>query len=188
MPVGQQEDALRPAPRGVRHVVVATNIAESAATLDGIVYVIDSLFAKHHGYNPLVNLDCLLVAPISKADAALRAARAGRQRPGHCFRLCTEADFEVRRRAHREGHGSSGNLFSPASACPSTAVHATERLFLLGDARLIRGHWFLLQRQGLMLDTHCQGSKRHSNHDVRRNKEQHLAFPRGPTSSCNEGI
>ncbi len=43
----------------------------------------------------LAGLDSLLVAPVSKASAAQRAGRAGRVRPGHCFRLCTEADFQA---------------------------------------------------------------------------------------------
>jgi HrpA-like RNA helicase len=54
------------------------------------------MFAKLKGYNPLVNLDCFLVAPISKDVAAVRAGRAGKDRPGHCFRLCTQQAFEVR--------------------------------------------------------------------------------------------
>lgn len=54
-------------------VVAATNIAETSVTLEGVVYVIDSLFAKQQAYNPLTGLDSLLVAPISKASAAQRA-------------------------------------------------------------------------------------------------------------------
>lgn len=54
-------------------VVAATNIAETSVTLEGVVYVIDSLFAKQQAYNPLTGLDSLLVAPISRASAAQRA-------------------------------------------------------------------------------------------------------------------
>lgn len=43
----------------------------------------------------MAGLESLLVAPVSKASAAQRAGRAGRVRPGHCFRLCTEADFHA---------------------------------------------------------------------------------------------
>ncbi len=57
----------------VMQVVAATNIAETSVTLEGVVYVIDSLFAKQQAYNPLTGLDSLLVAPISKASAAQRA-------------------------------------------------------------------------------------------------------------------
>lgn len=58
---------------GGSQVVAATNIAETSVTLEGVVYVIDSLFAKQQAYNPLTGLDSLLVAPISKASAAQRA-------------------------------------------------------------------------------------------------------------------
>jgi ATP-dependent RNA helicase DDX35 len=75
-------------------IVVATNIAETSVTIDGIVYVVDSCFSKQTAYNPLTGLQSLLVAPVSKASAAQRAGRAGRVRPGHCFRLCTEVDFQ----------------------------------------------------------------------------------------------
>lgn len=58
-------------------MIVATNIAETSVTLEGIVYVIDSCFAKQRCYNPLTGLESLLIAPISKASAAQRAGRAG---------------------------------------------------------------------------------------------------------------
>lgn len=60
-------------------VVVSTNIAETSVTLEGIVYVIDSCFAKQRCYNPLTGLESLLIAPISKASAQQRAGRAGVQ-------------------------------------------------------------------------------------------------------------
>ncbi|KAL0047023.1 hypothetical protein WJX82_004418 [Trebouxia sp. C0006] len=93
LPAASQLQAFEATPRGYRKVVAATNIAETSVTLEGVVYVIDSLFAKQQAYNPLTGLDSLLVAPISKASAAQRAGRAGRVRPGFCFRLCTEDHF-----------------------------------------------------------------------------------------------
>ena len=104
------EDALRPPPRGTRRVLVATPLAESLARLDGIVHVIDSLFTKVQFYSPLTNLDAVHTAPVSKAAAARRAAIAGRSRPGHCFRLCTEAAFEVRKCGSVAGHLNSAIL------------------------------------------------------------------------------
>ena len=65
-----------------RKIVVATNIAETSITIDGIVYVIDPGFAKQKVYNPRVRVESLLVSPISKASAQQRAGRAGRTRPG----------------------------------------------------------------------------------------------------------
>ncbi|KAI9059376.1 pre-mRNA-splicing factor ATP-dependent RNA helicase PRP43 [Trametes sanguinea] len=76
-----------------RKVVVSTNIAETSLTIDGIVYVVDPGFSKQKIYNPRVRIEYLFVMPISKASAQQRAGRAGRTRPGKCFRLYTEKDF-----------------------------------------------------------------------------------------------
>lgn len=77
-----------------RKCVVATNIAETSLTIDGIVYVVDPGFSKQKVYNPRIRVESLLVSPISKASAQQRAGRAGRTRPGKCFRLYTEAAFK----------------------------------------------------------------------------------------------
>ena len=63
-------------------------------TIDGIVYVIDPGFAKQKVYNPRIRVESLLVSPISRASAHQRAGRAGRTRPGKCFRLYTEGSFK----------------------------------------------------------------------------------------------
>ncbi|XP_050367474.1 probable pre-mRNA-splicing factor ATP-dependent RNA helicase DEAH2 isoform X2 [Argentina anserina] len=76
-----------------RKIVVSTNIAETSLTIDGIVYVIDPGFSKQKVYNPRVRVESLLVSPISKASAHQRSGRAGRTRPGKCFRLYTEKSF-----------------------------------------------------------------------------------------------
>jgi pre-mRNA-splicing factor ATP-dependent RNA helicase DHX15/PRP43 len=76
-----------------RKVVVATNVAETSLTIDGIVYVVDPGFSKQKVYNPRIRVESLLVSPISKASAQQRAGRAGRTRPGKCFRLYTQKDF-----------------------------------------------------------------------------------------------
>ncbi|KAG8989420.1 DEAH-box ATP-dependent RNA helicase prp43 [Tulasnella sp. JGI-2019a] len=87
-----------------RKVVVSTNIAETSLTIDGIVYVVDPGFVKSKVYNPRIRVESLLVAPISKASAQQRAGRAGRTRPGKCFRLYTERDFikELEEQTHPE--------------------------------------------------------------------------------------
>lgn len=76
-----------------RKIVVSTNIAETSLTIDGIVYVVDPGFVKQKVYNPRTRVESLLVSPISRASAHQRAGRAGRTRPGKCFRLYTEASF-----------------------------------------------------------------------------------------------
>ncbi|GMH34493.1 hypothetical protein BSKO_02327 [Bryopsis sp. KO-2023] len=98
LPARDQLKALQPPPRKFRKVVFATNIAETSVTIEGVVFVIDCCFAKARSYNPLTGLDALITAPISKASATQRAGRAGRVRPGHCFRLTTEADFDSKLR------------------------------------------------------------------------------------------
>lgn len=76
-----------------RKVVVSTNIAETSITIEGIVYVVDPGFSKQKVYNPRIRVESLLVSPISRASARQRAGRAGRTRPGKCFRLYTEESF-----------------------------------------------------------------------------------------------
>lgn len=77
-----------------RKVVVSTNIAETSLTIDGIVFVVDPGFSKQKVYNPRIRVESLLVSPISRASAKQRAGRAGRTRPGKCFRLYTEISFK----------------------------------------------------------------------------------------------
>ncbi|WRT68867.1 uncharacterized protein IL334_005848 [Kwoniella shivajii] len=87
-----------------RKIVISTNIAETSLTIDGIVYVVDPGFCKQKVYNPRIRVESLLVSPISKASAMQRAGRAGRTRPGKCFRLYTEKDFvkELEEQTHPE--------------------------------------------------------------------------------------
>ncbi|KAL2069635.1 hypothetical protein VTL71DRAFT_14314 [Oculimacula yallundae] len=101
LPPAQQQRIFEPAPpparpggRPGRKVIVSTNIAETSLTIDGIVYVVDPGFSKQKVYNPRIRVESLLVSPISKASAQQRAGRAGRTRPGKCFRLYTEAAFK----------------------------------------------------------------------------------------------
>lgn len=86
--------ARRPGGRPGRKVIISTNIAETSLTIDGIVYVVDPGFSKQKIYNPRIRVESLLVSPISKASAQQRAGRAGRTRPGKCFRLYTEDAFK----------------------------------------------------------------------------------------------
>lgn len=101
LPPQQQQRIFDPAPpphtpggRPGRKCIVSTNIAETSLTIDGIVYVVDPGFSKQKVYNPRIRVESLLVSPISKASAQQRAGRAGRTRPGKCFRLYTEAAFK----------------------------------------------------------------------------------------------
>lgn len=64
----QQMEALRPSQRGIRKVIFSTNVAETSLTIDGIVFVIDSLFVKAKSYNPYNGLDSLHTTIISKVN------------------------------------------------------------------------------------------------------------------------
>ncbi|CAD0057270.1 unnamed protein product [Aureobasidium pullulans] len=83
-----------PAPVGTRKVVIATNIAETSITIDGIYFVVDPGFVKQTAYDARLGMDRLQVTPISQAQARQRAGRAGRTGPGKCFRLYTEAAYQ----------------------------------------------------------------------------------------------
>ncbi len=81
---------------GQRKVVVATNVAETSITIDGIRVVIDSGLARIARYDPNRGIDTLLVERISRASADQRTGRAGRTAPGVCFRLWTEQEHVAR--------------------------------------------------------------------------------------------
>jgi ATP-dependent RNA helicase DHX8/PRP22 len=83
-----------PGPPGSRKVVIATNIAETSLTIDGIYYVVDPGFVKQSSYDGKLGMDRLQITPISQAQARQRSGRAGRTGPGKCFRLYTEAAFQ----------------------------------------------------------------------------------------------
>ena len=90
----QQLYVFEPAPENTRKVIVSTNIAEASVTIDGIVYVIDCGFVKLRAFNPKTNIETLTATPISKASATQRAGRAGRTKPGKCYRLYTESAYQ----------------------------------------------------------------------------------------------
>merc|ERR1719266_1721454 len=93
LPSEMQSRIFDPAPPGSRKVVIATNIAETSITIDGIYYVIDPGFTKQKVYNSKTAMDALVVTPISQAEAKQRAGRAGRTGPGKTYRLFTERAY-----------------------------------------------------------------------------------------------
>ncbi|HMO24960.1 MAG TPA: ATP-dependent helicase HrpB [Tepidisphaeraceae bacterium] len=90
LPFEQQARALRPGPR--RRVIVATNIAETSLTIDGVTTVIDAGLARVPLFDPQRGLDRLELIRISDASARQRAGRAGRTAPGRCIRLWTSQE------------------------------------------------------------------------------------------------
>ena len=81
---------------GKQKVIIATNIAETSITIDGVTSVIDPGLAKINFYNPQSYTSSLVEVPISKASANQRKGRAGRTQPGKCYRLYQEKDYERR--------------------------------------------------------------------------------------------
>ncbi|KAJ7968665.1 putative ATP-dependent RNA helicase [Quillaja saponaria] len=158
LPRAEQELVFSPTPRGKRKVVISTNIAETSLTLEGVVYVVDSGFSKQKFYNPTSDIENLVVAPISRASARQRAGRAGRVRPGKCYRLYTEEYFLNKMPAEGIPEIQRSNLVScviqlkalgidnilgfdwPASPSPEAMIRALEVLYSLGvlddDAKL----------------------------------------------------
>ncbi len=92
----EQGRAFEDAPAGKIKVIVATNIAETSVTIDGVTSVIDSGLSKLSYYNPRSFTSSLVETPISKASCNQRKGRAGRTRPGTCYRLYSRKDFENR--------------------------------------------------------------------------------------------
>ncbi|KAL3820393.1 hypothetical protein ACJIZ3_006298 [Penstemon smallii] len=158
LPRSDQDLVFSPTPRGKRKVVISTNIAETSLTLEGIAYVVDCGFSKQRFYNPMTDIENLVVAPISKASARQRAGRAGRLRPGKCYRLYTEEYYLNEMSAHGIPEMQRSNLVScviqlkalgidnilgfdwPASPSPEALIRALEVLYSLGviddDAKL----------------------------------------------------
>ncbi|MCO7517334.1 ATP-dependent helicase HrpB [Pseudomonas guariconensis] len=90
----QQRAAIDPAPAGKRKVVLATNIAETSITIDGVRVVIDAGLERVPRFDPRSGMTRLDTQRISKASATQRAGRAGRLEPGVCYRLWSEAQHE----------------------------------------------------------------------------------------------
>ncbi|MBA4359946.1 MULTISPECIES: ATP-dependent helicase HrpB [unclassified Pseudomonas] len=89
-----QRAAIDPAPAGKRKVVLATNIAETSLTIDGVRVVIDAGLARVPRFDPGSGMTRLDTQRISKASATQRAGRAGRLEPGVCYRLWSQDQHE----------------------------------------------------------------------------------------------
>lgn len=134
LPAEQQDAALLPMTR--RKVVLATNVAETSVTVEGVTVVVDSGLARTLVFDPTVGLDRLQLGPISKASADQRAGRAGRTQPGVCVRLWSEI-------AHRA---------RPEQTEPEIRrvdlAGATLQLLALGETDVRRFPWLELPREG----------------------------------------
>ncbi len=127
LPAEQQDAALLPQPR--RKVVLATNVAETSVTVEGITGVVDTGLARTLIFDPAVGLDRLKLMPIARASAEQRTGRAGRTRPGVCIRLWS----------------ASGHLARPEQTEPEIRrvdlAGAVLQLLCLGEADLNNFPW-----------------------------------------------
>jgi ATP-dependent helicase HrpA len=96
LPTAEQQRIFQP--HSGRHVVLATNVAETSLTVPGVRYVVDTGTARISRYSRRTKVQRLPIEPISQASAAQRAGRSGRVAPGVCIRLYTQEDFESRPR------------------------------------------------------------------------------------------
>ena len=92
LPRAEQDAALRPAPRGRRKVVLATSIAESSLTIEGVSCVVDSGWARVSRFSPDTGMSHLETVRITRDRADQRRGRAGRLGPGFCYRLWDEGE------------------------------------------------------------------------------------------------
>jgi ATP-dependent helicase HrpB len=101
LPFAQQQAALLPDKDGKRKVVLATSIAETSLTIEGVTTVVDSGFGKRSKFDPQSGLSRLETVTISVDAADQRAGRAGRLSPGTCYRLWSEAQHQKLNKHHQ---------------------------------------------------------------------------------------
>jgi ATP-dependent helicase HrpB len=169
LPSDEQDRALRPSDR--RKVVLATNIAETSVTIDGVTTVIDSGLARTASFDAARGLDRLELGRISQASAAQRAGRAGRTAPGRCVRLWSEreqrglAEFETPEVARvdlastalalRAWGAPDPSRFGWFEPPPSERIEAAARmLVMLGALGSAEGEITPLGRQLLAVPAH----------------------------------
>ncbi|MEP6826999.1 MAG: ATP-dependent helicase HrpB, partial [Aestuariivirga sp.] len=95
MPLAEQDQAIRPSPAGTRKVVLATTIAETSLTIDGIEAVVDTGLKRAPRFDPASGMTGLETVRVSAASAEQRKGRAGRLAPGVCYRLWPEEEMRA---------------------------------------------------------------------------------------------
>ncbi len=144
------------APHRQRHIVLATNVAETSLTVPGVRHVIDSGLVRISSYSPRSKLQRLPIVPNSQASADQRKGRCGRERAGICVRLYSEEDF-VARPAHTEPELQRSNLAGVILRLGDLALPALDQFPLLDPPhpRAINDGYTLLRELGA-LDEHLR--------------------------------
>ncbi|MBW3561157.1 MAG: ATP-dependent helicase HrpB [Actinobacteria bacterium] len=91
----EQDRALDPAPPGTRKIVLATDIAQTSLTIEGVRVVIDAGLSREPRFDPGTGMSRLETVPVSRADAEQRCGRAGRVAPGVCYRLWSRPEHHA---------------------------------------------------------------------------------------------
>ena len=127
---GRQQMAIAPAPAGQRKIVLATNIAETSLTIEGIECVIDSGLERYLHYDPARGMNSLRTRRCAADSATQRSGRAGRLGPGHAYRLWSEAE-QRRLPAHHGAEILHSDLAPLCLELAAWGVQQTDELFWL---------------------------------------------------------
>lgn len=149
MSAARQARVFEPGP--LRRIILATNVAETSLTVPRVRHVIDTGVARVSRYSPRRKLQQLPVEKIARANAEQRAGRCGRERPGICIRLYSEADF-LQRRASQEPEILRTNLAGVILRLKSLGIDDVEGFpFVEPPAtRLIKDGYGVLQEIGAL--------------------------------------
>ncbi|MCL1066108.1 ATP-dependent helicase HrpB [Shewanella olleyana] len=147
----EQDKAIAAAPAGKRKIVIATNVAESSLTIDGITIVVDSGYKREASFNPRTGVSRLSLKRISQASSIQRAGRAGRLAPGCCVRLWGQEE-QSRLAKTEQPEISLSELTSMALDCAYWGVADIESLPLLTAPPAIHQQvaWQLLSQLALV--------------------------------------
>ena len=150
----EQDSAIAATTDGRRKIVLATNVAESSLTIEGIGFVIDSGYKRQASFNPKTGVTRLGLKRISQASATQRSGRAGRLSAGVCVRLWSQEEHGRMLRAD-EPEISQADLVSMAHDCAYWGAKSFSDLMLLTPPPSVNEAlaWKLLQRLG-MIDSH----------------------------------
>ena len=164
-----QDLALEPSPPGRRRVVLATDIAETSLTVDGVRIVVDSGLARRPRFDPRTEMTRLTTVGISRSSAEQRAGRAGRLEPGVCYRLWSTIEHGSRPR-HGDPEITAVDLAGLALELaawgtplddldfidppPARTLEAARRLLVDLDALDAAGHLTAVGEQMLGLPVH----------------------------------
>ena len=150
LPPAEQDRAIGLTEPGKRKIVLATNVAESSLTIEGITIVIDSGYRREASFNPKTGVTRLGLKRISQASAVQRSGRAGRLAPGYCVRLWSQEEHGRLRKVD-EPEISLSELTSMALDCANWGAKSFSELSLLTPPPAIHEQvaWQLLQQLAL---------------------------------------